>query len=192
MRPLLLILLGGVSAFAGPFTFGVKGGVPLTDFISLTTSGFHSTTNRYIIGPTAELHLPFGLAIEVDALYRHFNYSVPGSGTTPAPGYSTTGSAWEFPLLGKYRFPGKLVRPYVDAGVAWDRLSGLTQTIKTAQVEQGGDTTTGFVIGAGLDLHVFLHFSPEFRYTRWGAHNFLDPNVSSNQNQAEFLLGITF
>jgi opacity protein-like surface antigen len=184
------LLFSGVSAFAAPFSFGVKAGVPLTDFftdVGSLNSPFSSTTNRYIVGPTVELHLPFHLSVELDALYRHFNYSVPSN--------TTTGSAWEFPLLGKYRFRGELVRPYVDAGVAWDTLSGLTQSIQTQQLELQNNTTTGFVVGAGLEVHVpFLRLSPEFRYTRWGAQHFLDPNggFGSNQNQAEFLLGITF
>ena len=52
------------------------------------------------------------------------------------------------------------------------------------------------LIGAGgvLGVFVLLHIVPEIRYTRWGAQHFLDPNsfLSSNQNQAEFLVGITF
>ncbi|MDD1678148.1 MAG: PorT family protein, partial [Methanomicrobiales archaeon] len=156
--------------------------------------GFNSTTNRYIIGPTAELRLPFGLGFELDALYRHYNLQA--TGTAVAGGAST--GAWEFPLLAKYRFPSAVVRPYVDGGIAWDRLVGFQQF--ATSVAQGApqirhDTTTGYVVGAGLDVHaLFLHLSPEIRYTRWGAQHFLDPNggFSSNQNQAEFLLGITF
>jgi hypothetical protein len=52
----------------------------------------------------------------------------------------------------------------------------------------------GAVVGAGLDIHaLFLHISPEVRYTRWTSQHFTFGNVlNSNQNQAEFLLGITF
>ena len=42
---------------------------------------------------------------------------------------STTGSAWEFPIMAKYRFHAPVARPYVGAGIAFDTLSGLTQTI---------------------------------------------------------------
>jgi hypothetical protein len=80
MRPLLLLLLGAAPAFSQLVSFGVKAGVPLTDFINAasgdTPSGFidfASHTNRYIVGATGELRLPFGLGIEVDVLYRHFN-----------------------------------------------------------------------------------------------------------------------
>ena len=57
------------------------------------------------------------------------------------------------------------------------------------------DTTRGFVLGAGVDVKVLLiHISPEVRFTRWGAKHFIDPNglLNSKQNQAEFLVGITF
>ena len=57
------------------------------------------------------------------------------------------------------------------------------------------DTTRGFVLGAGVDVKALLiHIAPEVRFTRWGARHFIDPNglLNSKQNQAEFLVGITF
>lgn len=211
MRPLCLLLLGVFSAFAQPFGFGVKGGVPVTDFLDTVQNpeNFHTTTSRYIIGPTVELRLPFGFGVELDALYRHLNYTSSGNLVDVIVNSKTTGNAWEFPLLAKYRFPAKVMRPYVDAGVAWNTLQGLTQTVTRAVIpshittttttsnpaELNKNTTRGFVVGAGLDVHVLLiHISPEVRYTRWGAENFLSSNggLRSNQNQAEFLLGITF
>jgi opacity protein-like surface antigen len=208
MRLWFLLMAGGVTAFSQPFGFGVRAGVPLNDFVSTVKSpnfGFNSTTNRYIIGPMAELRLPFGLGVEVDALYRHFNFR----GTAPSPITGTTlftsanSGAWEFPLLAKFRFPSKVIRPYVDGGVAWDTLTGLEQSVTSvvpvppviANALVRHNTTSGFVVGAGLDVHaLIIHLQPEVRYTRWGAQHFLDPNggFSSNQNQAEFLLGITF
>jgi hypothetical protein len=209
MRVLLLFLVP--CAFAAPFSFGIKGGVPLTDFFNTVNSGnfpYTSTTNRYAIGATAELHLPFSLSVEFDALYRHYNYYSPGFQSNPPVvqlqnGYeSASGGAWEFPLLGKYRFRGTLVRPFVDAGVAWDTLSGLGALVCAINCGNTSNppsllnsTVTGFVMGGGVDIHaLLLHVSPEFRYTRWGAQHFLSPTgaLESNQNQAEFLLGITF
>jgi len=89
--------------------------------------------------------------------------------------------------------------------VAWDKLSGLTQTIVNT-VAPGHTTTTttsnpaelsttatrGFVMGAGLSVKVLvIHLSPEVRFTRWGAQHFIDPNglLHSSLNQGEFLLG---
>ena len=210
MRLPFVWLLAGAAATAQPFTAGVKGGVPLSDFLNTVETQrfrFDQTTNRYIIGATAELRLPFGLGIEVDALYRHFSYQGSVALIDVLTSSSASGNAWEFPVLVKYRFPARIVRPYVDAGVAWDTLSGLEQTITTTvfpsrtttistsnPAELHKNTTTGFVMGVGLDAHVVMHISPEIRYTRWGTQHFLDPNggLQSNQNQAEFLVGITF
>ena len=81
------------------------------------------------------MRLPFGFGVEFDALYRHLNYTSFHIGSNPIGSVdflvnsSTTSGAWEFPLLAKYHFPTKIVRPYVAAGIAWDTLSGLTQTI---------------------------------------------------------------
>jgi opacity protein-like surface antigen len=203
LRSLLLLFVSAGAAFGqGPFSFGVRVGVPLTDAFNTVENSnyiFNATTDRYVVGPTAELHLPFGFGIEVDALYRHMSYT--GSGLVGSiTGSSVNSGDWEFPLLLKYRFPMKIVRPYVDSGVAWDKLSGLTQSVKDSVVNQSPtvvnqNTTAGFVLGGGIDVHVIkIHLMPELRYTRWGSAQFSDPSglLHSTQNQAEFLVGITF
>jgi opacity protein-like surface antigen len=211
MRPLFLLLFGAASAWAQLFSYGVRAGVPLNNFLDAAKSqqfAFNSTTNRYIVGPTAELHLPFGLGVEFDILYRRFDYNGSGTLAGVVTSNSATGNAWEFPLLAKYRFPTKMVHPYVDAGVAWDTLSGLKQAITKSVVqnfitttttstpaELNATTTRGFVMGAGLSVKVLvIHVSPEIRFTRWGAQHFIDANglLHSNVNQGEFLVGITF
>ena len=136
------------------------------------------------------MHLPWGFGVEVDALYRHFDYTNIVGSTTGALGSVASAGDWEFPLLLKYRFPAKLVRPYVDGGVAFDRVTGLTSAV-TGNPEK--DTTTGAVFGAGIDIHLVIHILPEIRYTRWTSQHFNIANVlSSNQNQAEVMVGITF
>jgi opacity protein-like surface antigen len=195
------LLFFGACAWAQPFTAGVKVGLPLTDFINTVSSQSSTVTNRYLVGPTAELHLPFHLGIEVDALYRHFNYqNVFGSGVNAVTSLNTAG-AWEFPVLLKYRFKGEPARPYVVSGVAWNKISGLTNTLSQS-ISSGtivnpsgktNSTTTGFVMGAGLDVHFIVHIMPELRYTRWTDQHFNLANIlHSNQNQAEFMVGITF
>ena len=193
------VLWTGV-AMAGPLGVGIRGGVPLTDFFDNVNSGnfiLKSSTHRYIVGPTVELRLPAGFGVEADALYRRFNYDF--NLVDIFTNNRTSGNAWEFPILLKYRFPTPLVRPYVDAGVAFDTLSGVKQTIVNAVAPNRqptqNDTTKGFVIGFGVGVHAaIIHVSPEFRYTRWGSSHFSLPagGALSNQNQAEFLLGITF
>jgi len=49
------------------------------------------------------------------------------------------------------------------------------------------------VMGAGLDIHLVVHIMPELRYTRWTSQHFNISNVvNSNQNQAEFMVAVTF
>jgi len=166
----------------------------MNDFLHTAQSGsfnFSSSTDRYIFGPTAELRLPFGLGVEADILYRHFSFTQTNAASA-ASTINSSSSAWEFPILAKYRFSGKIIHPYIDGGIAWDKISGVTQSISTLSIK---DTTTGFVLGGGVSVKVLLiRISPEIRYTRWGAKHFFDLNggLSSNQNQAEFLVGITF
>jgi hypothetical protein len=215
-KSILLFVLTVSAASAQLFSYGIKGGLPMTSFIDAVQSGSatsSSTTNRYIVGPTGEVHLPHGFGVEVDILYRHFNFQWSGP-LVPNPfagastySTATTGSAWEFPVLGKYRIKSKVVHPFVDAGVSWDALSGLTQTAtqvlnsvtsKTSTSNPtalSNSTTRGFVMGGGLDVKVLIfHISPEVRFTRWGDKHFIDPSglIHSNLSQAEFLVGFTF
>jgi opacity protein-like surface antigen len=212
MKPLCLLFLSTAAAFSQPFSAGIKGGMPLTDFVSVASAQNinATTTNRYIVGVTGEARLPFGLGVEMDILYRHFSYNT-SSGlsnlTNNLTNIDTTSGSWEFPILAKYRFKGKIFRPFVDAGVAWDKLSGLTQTVSSvvgsitkttstsSPAELANDTTRGFVLGGGVDVKALvIHITPEVRYTRWGARQFIDTTglINSKQNQAEFLVGITF
>jgi hypothetical protein len=198
MKPLFLFLLLPVAALAaGPFSAGIVGGLPMTDFLNTVQGTSSAVTNRYIVGPEAELNLPFGLGIEADALYRHFSYTnVIGSA---GAALTSTGHAgdWEFPLVVKYKFPGKIARPYVEAGVAWDTLTGVTNTVSHfagLSVSPAKNTVMGTVIGAGVDIHaIVVHVTPEVRYTRWTSQQYNVAGVlNSNQNQAEFLVGIRF
>jgi hypothetical protein len=115
VRLWLIFLAGARFALGQPFSFGVKGGVPSTDLLSATNFsggfGYFPTTNRYIVGPEAELGLPFRFGVEFDALYRHLNYTNFRSGIDVLVNSSTTSGNWEFPLLAKYHFPTKIERP---------------------------------------------------------------------------------
>jgi len=113
-RRLLVFFLFTPIIFPQPLAFGVKGGVPVTDLINATQfppgiAGYEtaSTTNPYILGPTIELRLPRNLAIEFDALFRHFRYRWAFAIIGSASQTTASGNAWEFALLLKYR-PGCL------------------------------------------------------------------------------------
>ncbi len=222
MRSALLLLLLPACLFGQPFSAGIKAGIPLSDFLNATEAGtfnYTSSTQRYIVGGMAEVRLPLGLGVEFDALYRKLNYTGAGTlGTDVFTTSRTSASDWEFPLVLKYRFHFPVVRPYVEAGVAWDTLAGIKQTVSelgnsttTAPTELRENTTIGFVLGGGIDIHaIVLHISPEIRYTRWNSAQINTTEASigsgagtpilggvvgplrSNLNQAEFLVGITF
>jgi hypothetical protein len=179
------------------FSFGVKGGFPLTDPLSEgtftssdeTIQAFSSSKN-YVVGPMIELNLPFGLAVEADALYRPLNVTTE---TTIAP--STTAArtsidvnSMEFPILLKAHFlHTPIVKPYVEAGPIFRYVLSKVQYL----------SDTGIAVGGGVDFKLpVIRIGPELRYSHWGADS-ASPllNVSlppSNKNQLEFLIGLTF
>jgi hypothetical protein len=199
----VLLSLAVVPGVAQPVMFGVRAGAALTDFFSFEPNhyaGFDFVNNNkgYVLGPTFELRLPFGFGFDVDALYRHGAFRL-----AEINGFTWSGSAnsWQFPLLVKYRFPTKAIRPYADAGFAFDKLTGVSEDVVQSSgnvalpAHAGSRVGKGLVFGAGLDIHAVLHFSPELRFTRWGGSQYQDAyydRVRASRNQAEFLLGITF
>ena len=209
MRPVLLFLMTSIPVLAQPFSAGIKAGIPLSDFLSAAGNGtfnYSAPNQPYIIGGVAEVRLPFSLGVEFDVLYRHLSYTGSGNLVDVFTTSKTTGSNWEFPLLLKYRFHFPVVRPYVEAGAAWDTLTGLQQTITevspvestttaSTPAELKQNTTMGFVLGGGIDIHALvIHISPEIRFTRWNTAQISSASglLHSNQNQAEFLVGFTF
>ncbi len=154
--------------------------MPLNDVSVHGGSGdLTANTNRFIIGPKAELRLPFHLGVEVDALYRHYSFS--GNGV----------SEWDFPILLKYHFRGiPLIHPFADIGPIFNHVSNITAVTPN-------QSAAGILVGAGLDFHaLILHVEPEFRYTHWGSQNYnfaaVGSGLAANQNQAQFLVGLTF
>ncbi|MGI8742626.1 MAG: hypothetical protein ACR2NN_08655 [Bryobacteraceae bacterium] len=186
MKALLLFAFCTVALSAQPISFGVRVGAPLNEaFVEdgrprLSFVTFSHDTSRFIFGPTVELHLPFHLGLEADALYRRYNIG----GTV---------NHWEFPILAKYRFSvAPVLHPFVDAGPSFNHVSDPGHFLDRPRAG-----TAGFTIGGGIEIKaLIIRIAPEIRYTRWTNKNIdLAPSngsLSSNQNQAEFLVGITF
>jgi len=211
-RLLLAFLLPASLAFpAGPFSIGVKGGVPATDAFNSVTSGtlrYVDDASKWTVGPEFDINLPFGLGIEADALYRRLRYDSTGMGVDVTVNSVTTANAWDFPLLLKCRFGGGPIKPYVSAGPTFRGLSSLkqvetfftapptaTHSSTSSPAELKNRFTTGLTLGAGLQIGgLGFHVSPEVRYTRWGWDAFRDPAgvFKSNPSQLEALVGITF
>ena len=181
-----------VSAMAygadGILGIGIKGGIPFNDAFSVQQSNpvqYIADTHRYTFGPYLELRLPAGFGIEMDALYKTYEYRQ----IVPSPGITQNSHAWEFPFLVKKRFLPGPVKPYLETGAAFDHLS-------TANFRELHDRNAwGLVVGGGVDVRLGrLHITPEIRYTGWTSRHFESPGtlLQSNRNQAAFLLGIGF
>ncbi len=202
IKSCVLLSLAVVAGFGQTLKFGVRAGANLTNFFSFERNYAHfdfvDNSKGYVLGPMFELRLPFGLGFEADAMYRHGKYRL-----ATFNGFTRAGSAnsWQFPLLAKYRFLTKAIRPYADAGFAFDKLTGVSEGAVQSfgnvalPARAGSRIGKGVVLGAGIDIHAVLHFEPELRYTRWGGSQYQDQfydGVRVSRNQVQLLLGITF
>jgi hypothetical protein len=156
--------------------------------MAAASSSFYTKTRWYTLGPSVELHLPFGLAGEADVLYKRFEF-----GQSNDAGVATV-SRWEIPLLVKYRFPGWLVRPFIDAGMSFNHVSA-TGGIARNLAELRHPSAKGYVAGGGLELRLgVVRVGPEMRLTRWGDRNYgvADALLRSNMTEIDFLVGLSF
>ena len=118
----LLVIVLATPTFAQGFRFGVKVGVPMTEYFDTISSRYSSATRRYTVGPSVEVHVWKDVGLEFDALYKRIGYVGIASRFTRQPPFITDsfdvkGNSWDFPLMMKYRF-GRVVRPYVAGGGA--------------------------------------------------------------------------
>lgn len=189
----LFFLAFGSALFAQPFSIGVKIGAPVTDAFNIATGSteYRNTSLHLVIGPTAEVRLPLGFAIEVDALYQHLSYDYATTGFSS----HATASSWEFPVLAKYRAPFPVIKPYVEGGLAFNHIGSLGSFSSILK----HSSTAGIVLGAGVEVKVLkLRVSPEIRYTRWAQQSIQaigsvnTSTLMSNQNQADLLVGFSF
>jgi hypothetical protein len=133
----------------------------------------------------------------VDALYRPYSFRATSTVTAPAATviapFSVDGSQWRFPVLVAYRFNAPVIKPFVEGGLSFDHLSGLSSAaniITTGAGSLAHESHSGVVLGAGVDVKVpFIRISGELRYTHQGSDDF---RSISNLNQAEFLVGVHF
>jgi hypothetical protein len=127
--------LASIFAFAVPIhaqaiAVGAKIGAPLTNVVH--TAGdiggrpFQTSVKRLAIGPVLDVRLPLGLALEFGAIYKRFDQQAGQYQVIAEPGIpyqvqittvSKMGKSWEFPIVGQYRFPGAMIRPYLEAGL---------------------------------------------------------------------------
>ena len=200
-----ILLMAASTVLGQGISFGVKGGVPLTDALHvLDRSRYLSDKAPYVIGPVVELRLFAGLSAEANLLYRRVEYTSTTQ-ATPQVVSRTTGRVFEVPVLAKYRVPGELFRPFVSAGLSYRRLASFEQRLTTGGIsgtvqvseppELTNRSTSGATVGGGLEVSLpLVRVSAELRYTRWGSSSFRSAlsGLASQLNQADFLLGILF
>jgi len=187
---------------------GVVGGGSL-----ITPNMYADDSRRYIVGPSVELRLPRGFAVEADALYQrvgtNLTYASIPSGTSLVTLYPYTasdssraaGNVWQFPLTGKYYFNrGSKFQPFVGLGpelrtAGWhtDSSSVLvsgpsTIPVTSSSSSESRSNSLGAVAEVGTRIQAGrLKLSPQFRYTRWSRHQ-----GSLRTNEAGLTLGIHF
>jgi hypothetical protein len=194
MRTFALVFFIGFSVAAQPISFGVRGGVPLTDAYSAMTmtSGSEfvktfSQSKEYMVGAMVELRFPFGFSVEADALYHPLNLTQEISTSAGVFSNSVTLHSWEFPILAKYRFlPVPPLKPYIEAGPSFRAKSTAASYL----------SSSGITVGGGIQLGVAnLRIEPELRYTHWGADSMaaiVNGFAPSNVNQVQVSVGLAF
>jgi hypothetical protein len=217
IKTVLLSFAFLAPVFAQPVSFGVVGGVPITDAFNTAqglTASYATNTHRYLVGPAFQLHLPLRFTVEVDGLYKRLGYqynaTTEATAVTTITTASTVANSWEFPILLKFEVTPGPIRPFVDTGISFRHISGIKQVRRVVTIPAGvvGVTTLtnppefnkatdeGLVFGGGIAFKMGrVRIGPELRYTRWGSENFRDPVGSllrTNRNQGDFLLGILF
>jgi outer membrane protein W len=208
MVRLLVFFASVVALQAQPLSYGFKVGSPIND--PGANLGLFSTSSqsRWTGGPTVELHLPWRLSVEFDALYRssRANTTFPlqlGLAQNPYLFLSSEKTkTWDFPLLLKYRFSDGRLRPFLGAGASWSHRRNEGISAYSCLGPQGScrppeyptdlfgstfkstHTRFGPAAGAGLDIRTeHLTITPEVRWNQWSGHL---------RNQATVMVGFTF
>ena len=187
-----LLLFAGSMARSQIVSFGVKAGVPLTTVYTpqqIPDGGSNASEQRFTIGPTAEVHLPFHLSLEVDALWRQSSFSAIGAHLNAVLNSSV--NDWQIPLLAKYEMLSGPVRPFIDGGIVFRHVS----TTSSSVLPPTNPNTAGISVGGGVTLKLLhLRLSPEIRYTNWRTPAFSSAYtpVESKRNQVDLLVGITW
>jgi hypothetical protein len=140
----------------------------------------------WIAGGMVEVRLPLHLSVKVDGLYHELEftqaYIEPNqihNSVSPTPVVT-----WEFPVLAKYRFSLPMVKPFVEAGPSFRSSGNLNGSLPSNH---------GFTAGVGVEAHPWkLRIAPQVRYLRWARDHVTVLSPSTVQDQAEFLVGISF
>ena len=172
---------------------GVVAGATLTPNFSTVQESFgdfgtvySSGPRNFLVGPMVEIALPKGLFVELDAIHTPVSSHLQGNFDGGAFSSATTVTTWNLPLLGKYKFKVRGVRPFIEAGPSFRDASAVRWA-----------SPHGVTAGVGVETHFRrLKIAPAVRYTYWGPNS---PGLDQPyltfvpiRNQVELLGGFFF
>lgn len=218
---LALTLLGASTLLAQnsdshiPVTIGLKVGVPVTDmfdannttlFSGNTSSTYNAAVPRYILGVSAEFHLPYHLRFEVDGLYKRAGFATQNDfalGGASTQYYKAGFNQFEIPGVFKYNLAMGHYRPFVEVGASLRHIATVNQSSEYSGLplfyfndntpELVHRNSVGGVAGFGITFKKGpIELTPEARYTRWANESFSAPGLRTNLDQGDVLLGISF
>lgn len=160
----------------------------------------------YAVGPTVEISLPWNLSLEAGMLYERFHRDM-SEGITPIRGggadfgYVTgvAANAFAFPLLVKYSFGHRRIKPFFETGATLRHLgvfSGegiqidfyLQPNAAAFQFDPGKPLDVAVTAGGGFRYRLgMVDLIPEIRYLHWTAQY-----EQPVQNQAMLTLTVAF
>ncbi len=145
---------------------------------------FWSKSKDYVIGGMLEIRFNPRWSLEVNGLFRQLHghsarVSLPeGSLGDASPEPVVT---WEFPVLARYRFQGRRVNPFLEAGPSF-RTTGNLNTRPSHH---------GIAAGAGLEMNwLGLKIAPAVRYTLWAGEQHTE-GLQTAPDQIELLVGFS-
>ncbi len=181
----------GGRAFGPRISLGVVAGATLSpDFRSVTlsqtfafTDSFSSSAGGFLLGPMVEIAIARGFFFEGDAIHQPMRYKNRGGFDGNISSDTQSFTTWSFPLLAKYKFSTRGMKPFIEAGPAFRDAP-----------EPRGLSPYGVTAGAGIEMHYWrLAIAPSVRYTHWGSYA---PPVAGAlapfQNQVALLAGFSF
>ncbi len=199
----LFALLWTGPVYAQEVSVGLVAGLPVTQLLE-ARDGTVSKTGRYTFGPDLRIGRWYGLALDIDLLYKRAEF---GFRSDPA---RAAVRRLELPVRLMYSVPGLRPRLWIQVGMSFNHVLGITGDEACGQqglgehffclagetaVEMRHRNTHGPVLGAGLEFRKKrFQVDTEIRVTRWVDRNFgtRDSPLQSNLTQVEVLVGIRF
>jgi hypothetical protein len=135
-----------------------------------------------LAGATLEARLVRDFFLEVDGIYHPLHFREPEFGSFVHQAVLT----WEVPVLFKYKFRARRLRPIIEGGPAFRA---------TGNLNGSQPSTYGAAGGLGVETALRrLKISPEVRYTRWArdAHPNDAFRPQTLPNRVELLVGFSF